>query len=579
MKKTQFKFNIKKRILPVLLVSVLTPLILFVAIPFEIFANNMDEFLFSLSSFYPYCILFGFLLAAGIAGALLFLPEKAYRICYALVLALSFLFFLQGTFLNFGADSLDGNNLGTNNVHIGLKILDAFIWLAVLGAAVALALIKDKKGIFAIVAVILSIVVVATQIITPVASTVKHPDVFMSRTERLKKENPDFNDKVLTDEKLTAVASGRNVIFFCVDQFDEYYAQTALDLNPDIYDGLDGFTWFRDNLSLFGHTFPSIAYMLSEKPYDMKESLRKDYLDNVYKDNRTLSVLYENGYSVNLYTQPYYVYNAADTLPDYVENISDSKQYKTTRPAKLTDSILSTAAYRCLPLFIKDLVNDVESCEFNECVATLGENGYYSYNCENQSVLENVIGAEFGDKGEKNFSFIHIEGCHDVCPDYTKPVPEKKRRKTAASVKRSFSIINEYLNALKEKGLYKDATIIITGDHPNTARDFVRIPKLDALFFKRSGESGTEIKQSYAPVAHENIWPAIFQSEKIERENNGTGLYEIAEYDPTRERKYIWQTYDTKECFEYVYTITGPGTNFDNWKLVDSAHYNRFIMT
>ncbi len=578
--KIKFGFNIKKRILPVIILSVCTPLILFVAIPFEIYANNMDEFLFSLSGFFPWCVLFGFLLAAGIAASLLFLPQKAYRIVYALILSITFMLFLQGTFLNFGVNSLSGDKLGSASVHIGLKILDLFIWIAVIAAAVVLSLLKDTKGIITIIAVILSVVIAATQIMNPLTNTINHPDVFLSRIKRLEKENDNFKNEVLTCANLTSVSSDRNVYYFCIDRFDEYFAETAYKVQPDIYDNLDGFTWFKDNLSLYGHTYPSVAYMLTEKPLDMQLS-RKQYLDTVYDGNKTLSVLKENGYSVNVYTQAYYAYNTASTLHDYVNNVSVAKKFETARPMKLTGCMLSTAVIRCLPLFLKDAVHGINSNTFNECVTCVGEDGYDGYSAVNNTVYGQAAKATFESKGDKNFSFIHIEGCHDVYVDYiSKSVSVGQENEIKASVENSFRVVNEYIRVLKEKNLYKDATIVITGDHSAAIDDAVapKGAKLTALFFKPSGSDGTPLAQSNAPVAHENIWPSIMKSENIVREGEGTGLFDIRESDANRERKYIWHTYVSEQCDEYIYSVKGSGKNFDNWELTERNHFNRFIM-
>ena len=579
--KLKFNFNIKKRLLPVILLSVCLPLILFVAIPFEVYANNMDEFLFSLSSFFPLCVLFGLLFAAAIACSLLFLPEKAYRITYALVLALSFMFFFQGTFLNFGMDSLAGDNMSSSPVHIGLQVLDAFIWLAVFGAAIAFAIIKDKKGIFAIIAVILSVVVIATQIITPISSTVKHPDVFLSRYARILKEQPDYKDKVVTNENLTTVSGGRNIFYFCIDRFDEVFAEAAYEKEPEIFDGLDGFTWFKDNLSLYGHTFPSVAYMLTENKFNI-ELRRKENLDAAYADNNTLSLLAQNGYNINLYTSPYYAYNTAHTLPDYISNVSATTEFKTTNPMKLMGCMIGTAAYRCMPLFFKSLIYGIESATFNECVSSKAENGYGNYSTGNGTVYDLVSESAFEEKGDKNFSFIHVDGCHKISLGHlTNNVSAIQKSMITSSVSISFDIINEYLQVLKDKGLYEDATIIITGDHPDPGNNngAPEKPKLTALFFKPSGSAGEELVQSYAPVEHKNIWPTIFQSENIARDNKGVEtLYDIAEGDTTRERTHIYNTYQSSQCELYTFKITGPGTDFDNWELVHTDYLDHFIM-
>ena len=71
----------KKRILPTLLLSLTIPLVLCVFIPLEIYGNNLDEFMFSLSGFLPMCFVFALLFSALIFVGLFFLPQKGYKVC------------------------------------------------------------------------------------------------------------------------------------------------------------------------------------------------------------------------------------------------------------------------------------------------------------------------------------------------------------------------------------------------------------------------------------------------------------------------------------------------------------------
>ncbi|MDE7300620.1 MAG: hypothetical protein K2N47_00475, partial [Clostridia bacterium] len=321
-------------------------------------------------------------------------------------------------------------------------------------------------------------------------------------------------------------------------------------------------------------------YMLTEKPYSVEQT-RKEYLSDVYTDNNTLSVLKDNGYSVNLYTQAYYAYNTANELPDYVSNVSVAKQFETTNPMKLMGCMIGTAGFRCLPLFFKDWLFGIESATFNECVTSVGDNGQLEYASDNDVVYKKAAAATFETNGEKNFSFIHVMGCHTLMFDYISlPVTSLQKSNITSVVEESLDIVNEYINVLKEKNLYKDATIIITGDHPNPINNLGAPAgaKLTALFFKPSGSDATPIVQSNAPVAHENIWPAIMKSENITRSNERAGLFDIAENDVNHERKYIWHTYVSNQCDEYVYSIKGSGKNFDNWTLVETNHVDRFLM-
>ncbi len=105
------KMLIKKRILPTLLISSLLPLVIFLSVPFEIYANNYSEFLFSFSDFFFVGIGFFFLFVAIIFSILLLLPKRAYKVFSALIIACSFLLFFQGTFLNGKMNSLGGDML------------------------------------------------------------------------------------------------------------------------------------------------------------------------------------------------------------------------------------------------------------------------------------------------------------------------------------------------------------------------------------------------------------------------------------------------------------------------------------
>ena len=181
----KFKQRTINRILPTLLVAFLLPFIIFVSVPFEIFGNNLDEFLFSVSGFMPLLALFALSSIVVVFFALLFLPNKAYRIACAVFLALAFLFFIQGTFLNSGLSTLAGDNMGTEPTPVWKIVLNLFIWLIVIAGAVVLACLKDKNGIISTVAIIVAVVVLITQLMPTLVLAVSKEGVFLEKNERL----------------------------------------------------------------------------------------------------------------------------------------------------------------------------------------------------------------------------------------------------------------------------------------------------------------------------------------------------------------------------------------------------------
>jgi hypothetical protein len=170
--KKETKRNLKQRIPLTLIASIILPFIVFVAIPMIIFGNNIDEFLFNWSDFVPLCLGFAVLVSAIIFFAIFFLPEKAYKICLHILIALDFMVFVQSTYLN-GELSLSGDNLG-GGASTFSKIINLLFWNLVIAGSVILALLKDKKKYIKTGAFILCVVISFTQFISTVVPIVSN---------------------------------------------------------------------------------------------------------------------------------------------------------------------------------------------------------------------------------------------------------------------------------------------------------------------------------------------------------------------------------------------------------------------
>ena len=184
----------------------------------------------------------------------------------------------------------------------------------------------------------------------------------------------------------------------------------------------------------------------------------------------------------------------------------------------------------------------------------------------------------------KRFSYIHLDGCHDVTYNENWETPDESQAgDRAVSVRASFRLIDRYLREMKRLGVYDDATIIITGDHSAAHHDGreVREVRLTAWFVKPSGSGEEPLKRSAAQVSQEDFWATIFRSEGLEfdPETYGTPVFEVPETE-TRRRIHRWQTYQpsSKNLDEWVYEIIGPGNDFSNWKEIGHEYYDKFLM-
>lgn len=140
--------------------------------------------------------------------------------------------------------------------------------------------------------------------------------------------NPVFaSAREVTSENLTSLSESGNVIVFILDRFDEEYAEKAFRETPEVYDELTGFTWYQDNIAMFGHTYPAVAWMLTNKPYSAAVS-RSAYQASVFDGETPLKRLRDEGYTINVYTQSYYGYGNENSLPDYFANVLPNRLQK-----------------------------------------------------------------------------------------------------------------------------------------------------------------------------------------------------------------------------------------------------------
>lgn len=595
-KKGSFWAERKSRLGAVILLAVTLSVMLLVVAPFEIYCNNLEELSFSTKEFIGMQILFALGLAAIIFCLLFFISRAAYEYVYPLFVGLLFMFFLQSNYLNVGLTSLAGDQMG-DSTSVGTYIWNTSLWVLLpAGFVVAYKLIK-QQSITALVALVLSIAVCATQFMNFTVGALTTAGAFEPAIDRVYGQYAD-KPRFLTNKDIEKVGENRNVVVFCVDRFDAtLYADPAMKKYSKSFEFLnDGFTYYDDMLSLYGYTFPSVGYMMSGIEYDHSGD-HKAYFNKVYNENSTISALHDAGYSVHLYSEIYYDYTNANELPDYVENAIETERETLIthkrKPFSFAWAITKMALYRTLPFCMKGLVGGVDSDTCNGFIYYSSDEleGYEAYEYDLKSAYGYIVGQDgnFQTKGEKNFSFIHVSGCHEASYDINwkkRNGNKESQQAVLVSAKHSMDMISTYIKNMKaiSEDLYRDSTIIIVGDHgkvKNRMKDLSE-PMVTALFVKPAGVAGTPLKTSQAPVAHENLWATIFESEglaydteffapsvfTIEEEFNATGAYHERTFHWTKRRPGM-TSYDLVE-----YKINGRARDFKNWKVNARKHYD-----
>lgn len=608
-KKPYKGWSLKKRWPMALLGGFALPFTLFMGV-FETYAGNYDEFRFSFSDFAPFLILICAGAALLLCGLLLVLRGRAFDVAVAVVLSLSFMASVQNMFLNVGISSLTGDGLGMT-IHPAWMIGNLLIWIAVtVGGVLAVLLVKKRKPLRLAITVILVVLVgmqmpslvtlsLTTDVYVPKDQTVEvsqletqgetdthtndTPDTGHvqggdadTQTESETQAAPviDAGPKVLTTKNLYTVGAEKNVIVFCIDRFDIRYVDEVKAAHPDYFEAWEDFVYYEDNITAYSRTYPAIASMLTGKINEFKKGVgAAEYFYDGYQNSPLFKGLKAQDFSINVYTDDYYAYRDAAEMVGFVDNISGFTDYTVKNKTGLCVDLLKLSAYRYSPVVLKPALG-ISTDAFEQYVSYDTE--YPMYELRDDQVYAGLqengltVGAH-----DNHFAFIHLWGIH---PPYRLGEDKTSLGATLGCLE----LVRLYVEELKALGLYENATIIITGDHPDPISDDVPpdMPRLTALFVKQAGKSGEPFRESDAQVGQlNNFIPSILSEAGASVDAALGECYWDVPEDENRTRYYHFPVNPTSERGEYWvarFVISGNGRDFSNWTYDGDYSMNGF---
>lgn len=525
--------------------------------PYELYIQSERYLTFPFSDFALPMALVALGVFALLFAILSLLRGKLYNYAVSVVFAITITGYIQRNFLNIDHGALDGHAIEWTKFALQ-GVLNFVFWCLMLAAVLAL-LYFSRKGWTNTVRA-LSVFLIVVQTVALVSMFITDPP----------KKKPD--DVISSDADIYNVTTGKNVIFFLLDRFDNVYADAVMDSNPQWEEDLKGFTYYHNFTGSYTRTMPSVTYLLTGVKCDYMIPYN-DYFKEAWSSSKFLVDIRDAGYKRRIYTDQSYAVGDPGNLLGLADNFIENKQ--TTNRGKMLRYMLSLSAYVYSPELFKpyfvvytgDLAS-VSTAERDDLsVYKVNDPAFWNgYRDEGLTVED----------GAGMFTFYHLSGPHEPYlldengykMDKSYEIKDLYRQTTG-----DMNMIFAYIAELKEKGLYDNTTIIISADHGRTgtmtALDDVRCL---ALFIKPAGADGTQpMKISQKQICQDNLRASIISYFGLDASAYGRTIESIGE-DEDVTRYFYMQGSDEERRHRDVeivtYEIKGDANKFENWKEV-----------
>lgn len=458
--------------------------------PSEIFFANATEFSFVYGDFAGYLAV----LACGCALVLtlltVLLPGVIYRIVMSLSFGVSVAGYLQIMFLNQDLDLLGVNPEGYQ-VKPQTAVGNLVVWIVLVTVLLAVSFFRKelwKKLVTGLAAFLLSVQVVALVSL-----------LFTAKETAYVREEGNWH---LSGEEQFTVSAEENVIVIILDYFSNQYLEPMLMAYPGATDFLHDFTYYSNTDCVYFGTFPSLPHMLTGQEVDMSLPIN-DWCEQIWNAEDTVlfyDTMKERNFKVNVYTPDTNILcglNDVKMLEGRLDNVVNTAQEIDINSRLLFKTLIKMSAYRMSPELLKP--SFYANIDEYAGIATVVNNPICHENYEfYQALREKGLLTD----SKSNYLIVqHLMGPHLYTTDTEGHYKENATLEETA--KGCMVIVEEYLNQLKELGVYEDATIIVTADHGGGYDSQV------IFYMKKPGESHEATPVNDAPVSFCELLPTL----------------------------------------------------------------------
>lgn len=559
----------KQRLLMAVLLAGALSITYFICCPLDLFIANRQYIPYHVSIPAPFIVGSGLVAFAVMAGVMLVTRGRLFDCLASFFFGGLIMLYVQGSFLNLNLGLLTGDAIDWSR-YTTWAVVDTVICLVIVAMPFGLHALSKKAWRSTLLYV--SALMIVVQLIS-LLNTVISTDV-LSNKNSLTADGP----MILSDKGVFDVSRSENIIVILLDKTDAKLADQIIADDPDFFKGrFDGFTNFTNYNSFTMGTFPSVCNLLTGARYDYTTP-QAEFLDTSYERATFLKDLNNAGWSNYVYTDQWYCYQDAAPLKNDVKNVVATRI--AVEEFMALKKVWKLTAFRYFPHILKAPFW-VMTEEFNDGVSYDSEDGqpwigdeesdHRFYNTLLSQGLEYSVSPD-----EKRFTFIHLKGSHTPFTfDRNMQKVSSDQSSELLQARAAYTMTFEYLDQLKEMGLYEDATIIVTADHGNEFIVFDPPPTV-SLYVKPAGSSETPMTYNNAPVTFDNFRATVMQASGADYSNYGPTYFEVSE-DAVVTRPYTtcYTLLDKPEQWVFEYEITGDVKDFNNWKYIREYRYSQ----
>lgn len=442
-----------KEIAPALILAFVVSFMLFIYEPIIMYTSNISDFWFDIYtllhcnlvafSFVFIIIIFFYNLIYFIETKVIKKDKKIYNVLLIIGFIVFLVTYIQGNYLSGALPVLDGTPIEWKEYKIQ-NVISAVLLIAVTTIVFLITKkIKFEKSIKILKYITLAVFGMLTvSLLTSVLGCKECLD---------RKETTT----TATIENIEKYSTKQNLIVLLLDAIDSKTMEKVIDENEEFHHVLDDFTYFPNTVGGYPFTRDSIPLILSGKWSENKTDFGTFY-NEAMDESKLLENLKERDYDINIYENEFY-YTTENAKA--IKNLSFQDKADVY---KFIEQEIKYDLFKYLPFYIKQY-SRIETMDFKETRQQTEERNDL-FRWEDKTFYKEYLEKNIKKSNDNQFKFIHIEGAHYPldCDKYFNDIENGTIEDKMGA---SMTLVDKYLNILKENNLYDNTAIVILSDH------------------------------------------------------------------------------------------------------------------